>query len=102
MLSECGILPPLSLDEAIENYKNPSVAGKTEPKSLLCNVLFVASRSYNFGCSLVGGGTYPQREKFLSSNGVYFLTASEFNARFRSMRQPLEDRVVQFQRAKLL
>lgn len=99
-----GILPPLSLDEAIETTKIHSVAGKTEAnKSLLLQRPYRSPHHTISDVALVGGGTYPQPgEISLAHNGVLFLDElPEFKRSvLEVMRQPLEDRVVTISRAK--
>ncbi|MDD3741954.1 MAG: YifB family Mg chelatase-like AAA ATPase, partial [Bacteroidales bacterium] len=99
-----GILPPLSLDEAIETTKIHSVAGKTEGgKSLMLQRPFRSPHHTISDVALVGGGTYPQPgEISLAHNGVLFLDElPEFKRTvLEVMRQPLEDRVVTISRAK--
>ena len=99
-----GILPPLSLDEAIETTKIHSVAGKTKDgKSLMLQRPFRSPHHTISDVALVGGGTYPQPgEISLAHNGVLFLDElPEFKRTvLEVMRQPLEDRVVTISRAK--
>ncbi len=99
-----SILPPLSLDEAIETTKIHSVAGKTElSKYLMLKRPFRAPHHTISDVALVGGGTYPQPgEISLAHNGVLFLDElPEFKRTvLEVMRQPLEDRVVTISRAK--
>ncbi len=99
-----SILPPLSLEEAIETTKIHSVAGKTEAnKSLLLQRPFRSPHHTISDVALVGGGTYPQPgEISLAHNGVLFLDElPEFKrVVLEVMRQPLEDRVVTISRAK--
>lgn len=99
-----GILPPLTLDEAIETTKIHSVAGKTETgRSLMLQRPFRSPHHTISDVALVGGGTYPQPgEISLAHNGVLFLDElPEFKrAVLEVMRQPLEDRVVTISRAK--
>ncbi|HNQ66790.1 MAG TPA: YifB family Mg chelatase-like AAA ATPase [Bacteroidales bacterium] len=99
-----GILPPLSLEEAIETTKIHSVAGKTEGgKSLMLQRPFRSPHHTISDVALVGGGTYPQPgEISLAHNGVLFLDElPEFKRTvLEVMRQPLEDRVVTISRAK--
>ncbi|MCF0207230.1 MAG: YifB family Mg chelatase-like AAA ATPase [Bacteroidales bacterium] len=99
-----SILPPLSLDEAIETTKIHSVAGKTESgKSLMLRRPFRSPHHTISDVALVGGGTYPQPgEISLAHNGVLFLDElPEFKRTvLEVMRQPLEDRVVTISRAK--
>ncbi len=99
-----GILPPLSLDEAIETTKIHSVAGKTQSgNSLMLQRPFRSPHHTISDVALVGGGTYPQPgEISLAHNGVLFLDElPEFKRSvLEVMRQPLEDRVVTISRAK--
>lgn len=99
-----SILPPLSLEEAIETTKIHSIAGKTEAgKSLLLQRPFRSPHHSISDVALVGGGTYPQPgEISLAHNGVLFLDElPEFKRSvLEVMRQPLEDRVVTISRAK--
>jgi len=98
------ILPPMSLDEALETTKIHSVSGKLpQGAGLLKNRPF---RSPHHTCSdvaLIGGGTYPQPgEISLAHNGVLFLDElPEFKrSALEVMRQPLEDRIVTISRAR--
>lgn len=99
-----SILPPLSLDEAIETTKIHSVAGKTESGStLMLRRPFRSPHHTISDVALVGGGTYPQPgEISLAHNGVLFLDElPEFKRTvLEVMRQPLEDRIVTISRAK--
>ena len=99
-----SILPPLSLDEAIETTKIHSVAGKTEAgHSLMLRRPFRSPHHTISDVALVGGGTYPQPgEISLAHNGVLFLDElPEFKRTvLEVMRQPLEDRIVTISRAK--
>ena len=99
-----SILPPLSIDEAIETTKIHSVAGKTEAGcSLMLRRPFRSPHHTISDVALVGGGTYPQPgEISLAHNGVLFLDElPEFKRTvLEVMRQPLEDRIVTISRAK--
>lgn len=99
-----SILPPLTLDEALETTKIHSVAGK-----LLRSSSLVTSRPYRSphhtisDVALVGGGSNPQPgEISMAHNGVLFLDElPEFKRQvLEVMRQPLEDRVVTISRSK--
>jgi magnesium chelatase family protein len=98
------ILPPLSIEEAIETTKIHSVAGVIEKNEAL--VLQRPFRSPHHTISdiaLVGGGNTPQPgEISLSHNGVLFLDElPEFKRSvLEVMRQPLEDRKIQIARAR--
>lgn len=98
------IIPPLSLEEALETTKIHSVAGKVEKNGgLITHRPFRAPHHTVSDVALVGGGTYPQPgEISLAHNGVLFLDElPEFKrAVLEVMRQPLEDRQITISRAK--
>ncbi|NOY38493.1 MAG: YifB family Mg chelatase-like AAA ATPase [Chlorobi bacterium] len=98
------ILPPLSLDEALETTKIHSVAGKIDGQtSLMTQRPFRSPHHTISDVALVGGGTFPQPgEISLAHNGVLFLDElPEFKRTvLEVMRQPLEDRVITISRAK--
>ncbi len=100
-----SILPPFSIEEALETTKIHSVAGILPDDSSL-----VASRPYRSphhtisDAGLVGGGTFPQPgEISLAQNGVLFLDElPEFKRTvLEVMRQPMEDRIVTISRARV-
>ena len=99
-----GILPPLSLVEALETTKIHSVSGRmANDSSLLTSRPFRSPHHTISDVALVGGGAFPQPgEISLSHNGVLFLDElPEFKRTvLEVMRQPLEDRVVTISRAK--
>jgi magnesium chelatase family protein len=99
-----GILPPLSLQEALETTKIYSVAGKLgENTTLLTQRPFRSPHHTISGAALVGGGSYPQPgEISLAHNGVLFLDElPEFDRSvLEVMRQPMEERKVLVSRAK--
>ena len=99
-----GILPPLSLEEAIETTKIHSVAGKTEYyASLVTRRPFRDPHHTISDIALVGGGTYPQPgEISLAHNGVLFMDElPEFKRNvLEVLRQPLEGRIITISRAK--
>ena len=70
-----SILPPLTLQEALETTKIHSVAGKMgRGASLLSQRPFRSPPHTIAGVALVGGGTFPQPgEISLAHNGVLFL-----------------------------
>ncbi len=98
------ILPPLTIEEALETTKIHSVAGKTEKNSSLVTLRPFRSPHHTISdVALVGGGSFPQPgEISLAHNGVLFLDElPEFSRSvLEVMRQPLEDRVVTISRAK--
>lgn len=98
------ILPPMTLDEALETTKIHSVAGKIKSShGLITQRPFRKPHHSISDAALVGGGTYPQPGEFsLAHNGVLFLDElPEFKrSALEVMRQPLEDRVVTISRAK--
>ncbi|HEY4538450.1 MAG TPA: YifB family Mg chelatase-like AAA ATPase [Faecalibacter sp.] len=97
------ILPPMTIDEALETTKIHSVAGKLGSKSLILQRPFISPHHTISDVALVGGGSYPQPgEISLSHNGVLFLDElPEFKRSvLEVMRQPLEDREVTISRAK--
>ncbi len=99
-----SILPPLTLQEALETTKIHSVAGKLKSGSrLMTQRPFRAPHHTISPVALVGGGANPMPgEISLAHNGVLFL--DEFPEFSRSvlevMRQPLEDRHITVSRAK--
>lgn len=99
-----SILPPLTLQEALETTKIHSVAGRLKDHSgLVAARPFRAPHHTISDVALVGGGGYPQPgEISLAHNGVLFLDElPEFKRSvLEVMRQPLEDRTVTISRAK--
>jgi magnesium chelatase family protein len=98
------ILPPMSLEEALETTKIHSVAGKIKgEKGLITQRPFRKPHHTISDVALVGGGGYPQPgEISLAHNGVLFLDELPEYKRtvLEVMRQPLEDRCVTISRAK--
>lgn len=98
------ILPPMSLNEALETTKIHSVVGKIkENAGLMTQRPFRSPHHTISDVALVGGGAYPQPgEISLSHNGVLFLDElPEFKRTvLEVMRQPLEDREVTISRAR--
>ncbi len=99
-----SILPPLSLNEALETTKIHSVAGKIgKDASLMTSRPFRSPHHTISDVALVGGGSYPQPgEISLAHNGVLFLDElPEFKRTvLEVMRQPLEDRCITISRSK--
>jgi len=99
-----SILPPFTLEEALETTKIHSVAGKLEKGiSLMSYRPFRAPHHTISNVAMVGGGADPQPgEISLAHNGVLFLDElPEFNrAVLEVMRQPLENRKITISRAR--
>lgn len=98
-----GILPPMTLQEALETTKIHSVAGKVKDVGLMNQRPFRNPHHTISDVALVGGGSFPQPgEISLAHNGVLFLDElPEFKRTvLEVMRQPLEDREVTIARAK--
>lgn len=99
------ILPPLSLQEALETTKIHSVAGKLPENSTLVSRRPFRSPHHTISdVALVGGGGIPQPgEISLAHNGVLFLDElPEFKRTvLEVMRQPMEERRVTISRAKI-
>ena len=99
------ILPPLSLQEALETTKIHSVAGKLPENATLISKRPYRSPHHTISdVALVGGGGNPQPgEISLAHNGVLFLDElPEFKRTvLEVMRQPMEERKVTISRAKV-
>jgi magnesium chelatase family protein len=99
------ILPPLTLNEALETTKIHSVAGRIQrDSSLITTRPFRAPHHTISDVALVGGGGNPQPgEISLANNGVLFLDElPEFKRSvLEVMRQPMEERRVTISRAKI-
>jgi magnesium chelatase family protein len=99
------ILPPLTLQEALETTKIHSVAGKLKGDiSIVTERPFRSPHHTISDAGLVGGGSFPQPgEISLAQNGVLFLDElPEFKRSvLEVMRQPMEERVVTISRAKI-
>lgn len=99
-----SILPSLTLAESLETTQIHSVAGKLSPTDTLIKERpFRAPHHTVSDVALIGGGTtFQPGEISLSHNGVLFLDEfPEFSrSALETMRQPLEDRVIQISRVK--
>ncbi len=98
------ILPPLSLQEALETTKIHSVAGLLPPNASLVYMRpFRNPHHTTSDVALVGGGANPQPgEISLAHNGILFLDElPEFKRQvLEVLRQPMEERRVTIARAK--
>lgn len=100
-----GILPPLTMEEALETTRIHSVAGRMGKRDtgLITTRPFRSPHHTISDVALVGGGTNPQPgEISLAHNGVLFLDElPEFRRSvLEVMRQPIEERVVTISRAR--
>ena len=99
-----GILPPLSLYEALETTKIHSVAGKLPVNSSLMYIRPFRNPHHTVSdVALVGGGTNAQPgEISFAHNGVLFLDElPEFKRNvLEVLRQPMEERKVMISRAR--
>lgn len=99
------ILPPLSLQEALETTKIHSVAGVLPADSALVPTRPFRSPHHTISnVALVGGGSNPHPgEISLAHNGVLFLDElPEFQRTvLEVLRQPMEERKVTISRAKI-
>src|SRR5581483_11186650 len=97
------IIPPMSLDEAIETTKIHSIAGFLDgEKSFVATRPFRSPHHTISDIGLLGGGAFPTPgEVSLAHNGVLFLDElPEFKrSALEVMRQPLEDGKVTISRA---
>ncbi len=99
-----SILPPMTLDEALETTKIHSVAGKLGThRGLMNHRPFRAPHHLASPVALIGGGQNPQPgEVSLAHNGVLFLDEMpEFgHSVLEVLRQPLEDKHISIARAR--
>ncbi|MCC5925534.1 MAG: YifB family Mg chelatase-like AAA ATPase [Bacteroidetes bacterium] len=100
-----SILPPLTVEEALETTKIHSVSGLTTKDGTLVTVRPFRSPHHTIsGIALVGGGSVPMPgELSLAHNGILFLDElPEFQrSALEVMRQPLEDGFVTISRARI-
>lgn len=99
-----GILPLLTLEEALEITRIYSVSDSLPPDTpLMTERPFRSPHHTISNAGLVGGGHWPRPgEISLAHRGVLFLDElPEFNARvLEVLRQPMEDKVVTISRAQ--
>jgi magnesium chelatase family protein len=98
-----SILPPLTLEEALETTKIHSIAGTLPSRQALVSARPFRSPHHTISdAGLLGGGTHPSPgEVSLAHNGILFLDElPEFHRNvLEVMRQPLEDGWVTVSRA---
>jgi magnesium chelatase family protein len=100
-----SILPPLTLEEALETTKIHSIAGVLPPRQALVGRRPFRTPHHTVSdAGLLGGGSHPvPGEVSLAHHGVLFLDEMpEFHRNvLEVMRQPLEDGVVTISRAAI-
>jgi magnesium chelatase family protein len=98
-----GILPKMSIDEALDVTRIYSVADALPPEMMIRTRPFRAPHHTISHAGLVGGGNLPHPgEISLAHRGVLFLDElPEFGTRvLEVMRQPIEDKIVTISRAQ--
>ena len=99
-----SILPPLTIEEALETTKIHSVAGRMSSFQSIVSVRPFRNPHHTISdTALVGGGSYPQPgEISLAHNGVLFLDElPEFMRNvLEVLRQPMEERKITIARTK--
>ncbi len=99
------ILPPLTLEEAIETTKIHSVAGMlTHREALVTRRPFRSPHHTSSDTALIGGGSFPMPGEISKAhNGVLFLDElPEFRrSALEVLRQPLEDGFVTISRSRV-
>ena len=99
-----GILPEMSIDEALDVTRIYSIADQVPPETLLIRQRPFRSPHHTIShAGLVGGGNWPHPgEISLAHRGVLFLDElPEFGMRvLEVLRQPIEDKVVTISRAQ--
>jgi len=99
------ILPPMTLEEALETTKVYSADGRlVQRQSLIAVRPFRAPHHTVSDIGLIGGGTYPKPgDVSLAHHGVLFLDElPQFERKtLEVLRQPMEDGCVTISRAKM-
>jgi magnesium chelatase family protein len=99
-----GILPPMTLNEAIETTMIYSISGLLNDSGLITTRPYRSPHHTASSTAIIGGGTQAKPgEISLAHNGVLFLDEfPEFRRDvIEALRQPLEDSEVTISRAKL-
>ena len=105
MMAKClaTILPPMTLEEALQTTKIHSVAGKIDNNDNLVTIRPFRSPHHSIShLGLIGGGATPKPgEISLAHNGVLFMDElPEFKRHvLEVLRQPLEERTINVSRA---